>query len=88
MEKFDLEAFMRSLDDAGFNKLVMVNIHALEITQQELEAMIDQARELYQDENPGEEVEILVHHNHSDSDSDSGTFYIAVIHENEMDCFV
>lgn len=84
MEKFDIEAFMRSLDRAGFNKLVMLNIHALEITEQELSEMIGFARDIYQDENPGEEVEILAHKHHGDS----GTWVIAVMHENEMDCFV
>lgn len=78
MENFDLEALTKALDNAGFNKMVLVNLHALEITGEEFADMIIHASGVYHRENPDDRISISV------LPAGEGSFYVAVINENEM----
>lgn len=50
MEKFDIEAFMNIIDEAGANKTVMLNLPSLEINASELAEIIGMAEAIYRDE--------------------------------------
>lgn len=80
MEQFDLEALMATFDAHGLGKLVMVNIDALEITEDELLLMLEQSRMIYESELNTELVTV------AHRLDDGATFYVAIVDENEIPC--
>lgn len=80
MEQFDLEALMATFDREGLGKLVMAHIEALEITEDDLLLMLEQARMIYESE-LNAELRTVAH-----KCEDGVTFYIAIVDDNESPC--
>lgn len=77
MEKFTIDQMMETLDKAGENSLVMVNINALEITENELIEMLTSAEDIYKSERGN--VRIMA------CKLGKGSYYVSLVNDESME---